>query len=445
MFKRLPDTLVLVFFLLAVMTALTWIVPGGAYQRAQIAGRSDVVVAGTYTAEAAKPQNFWDLLQAPFQGFVEASKIIGFVLIVGGAFSMLMSTGAVETSLKRLIALSSTFNAGKQWLLSLLVCIFSFCGFTFGMSEESLIFILFTLPMARNMGYDAFTGAFVPFVGAAIGAATAAYNPFSVGIAMELAGIPFPSGVLLRTILWGISTLAGIAFLLVYIRKNQIQSNDHHSNDATPPLTGNHVGVLCLFMAVLIIIPIGSSQWNWGVIEIGAVFLAMGIVAATVCKVNTEKMAAAFKAGAAEMITPALVIAFARGILVIVREGSILDSILFHLSSSLEGWPPALSICGMFIVQGCVNFFIPSGSGQAAVTMPLMAPLADLLHISRDNAVLAFQLAAGYFDLIIPTSGVTMGVLSISGISYRLWLKKIWPLMVILITISLVALVFRCI
>jgi uncharacterized ion transporter superfamily protein YfcC len=179
---------------------------------------------------------------------------------------------------------------------------------------------------------------------------------------------------------------------------------------------------------------------DWGVIQIGAVFFALGIVSAVIMRFSMERAVKSFTNGVSGMLTAALVIALSRSVLVVARDGQIIDTILNGLVSVLDGLPRVLCLEIMFVVQGIINFFIPSGSGQAAITMPIMAPLGDLLGITANQTVMAFQLAAGYFDLIIPTSGVTMGVLSIAGIPYKIWLRWMRNLMFIAVLIAFVGL-----
>ncbi len=450
MFKKIPDTLIIVFSILVVMTILTWVVPAGEYDRISAAGRNDVVVAGSYHEVESSPQNIWNLLQAPFKGFTEASKILAFVLLVGGAFALLMATGALDVGLKKLILIAGNKRSSRVMLLSLLIFLFSLCGFTFGMSEESLVFILFTIPMAYRMGYDSIVGVAIPFVSSGIGGAAAAYNPFSVGVAMDIAGLPFPSGVAERTILWLILTTLCIVFILRYafiIEKSPEKSVVFNLKTTFVAAANNNetfnlqrIIVILLFITTLVIIPFGAKDWDWGVTEIGAVFLLLGLLSAFIMRMKGSDIVHHFVEGAKGMMTAALVICISRSVLVVVRDGHIIDTILFNLASTIQGLPKEASISLMFVVQGVINFFIPSGSGQAAITMPIMAPLADLLDISRNSAVMAFQLAAGYFDLIIPTSGVTMGVLSVAKISYNIWLKWIWKFMVLMCLVAIIAL-----
>lgn len=445
MLKKIPDTLVIVFSILVLMALLTWIIPPGRFDRMASGDRTDIVVPGSYQATDAQPQGLWALMCAPFKGFSEAAHIIAFVLLVGGAFSVVMGTGAIDAGLARLIRLTASGGRARSLLLVLIMFLFSLCGFTFGMSEESLVFVLITIPLARNMGYDAIVGVAIPFVTSGVGGAAAAYNPFGVGVAMEIAGLPFPSGVGLRTLAWLMLTAISIAFIMVYARRVEkdpskslmagivsVVSGTFEAGHFTPA----RLIVVLLFMATLVIIPFGAAWWDWGVLEIGAAFLALGFVSGAVARMSPDAFVRFFSDGARGMIPAVLVICISRSVLIIAREGQVIDTILFHLSGSLQGLPKSLSVQLMFFVQGLINFFVPSGSGQAAITMPLMAPLADLIGLTRQSAVMAFQLAAGFFDLVIPTSFVTMGVLSVSGVPYNRWLKWIWKLVLLWIVFS---------
>lgn len=450
MIKKIPDAIVIVFSILVIMTILTWVIPAGSFDRIEKFDRKDIVVPGTYHSVEQTPQNGWDLLRAPFRGFMDAGKIIAFVLLVGGAFALVMATGAIDAGLMRLIRLTRNKRESKFLMLSLLMILFSLCGFTFGMSEESLVFVLFTIPMARTMGFDVITGVAIPFVTSGIGGAAAAYNPFSVGVALEISGLPFPTGEVERLVIWSILTAITIGFVLWYARRVEkdptksllygLPEPQGLKEVKDLPFTTTRLMVILIFLATLVIIPIGASSWDWDIIEVGAAFLGMGIISSLLMRTSANTLVKHFTDGASGMLTAAIVICISRSVLVVCRDGQIIDTILYHLSNSIAGLPKEISIQVMFIVQGIINFFIPSGSGQAAITMPVMAPLADLIGLSRESAVLAFQLAAGFFDLIIPTSGVTMGVLALAGIPFNIWLKWMWKLMLACVLVAMVAL-----
>lgn len=329
--------------------------------------------------------------------------------------------------------------------------IFSFAGGTFGMAEETLVFILITLPLARSLGYDAIVGAAIPFVGASMGFAGAAVNPFTVGIAQGIAELPLFSGWEYRWIVWAVYTLLGILFVMLYVRrlerdpKNSLLYGLPHFS--TPmeepeiiPFTNRRKMVVILFLLSLVILMYGANQLAWYIDDIAALFIALGLVSAIVGRLNLTESVQSFSKGARDMLAAAMIIGVSKSILVVAEDGMIIDTILFALSSVVEDMPPAVSVQVMFIVQGLLNIIVPSGSGQAAITMPVMTPLADIIGVSRQTAVLAFQMGDGLLNMVIPTSGVTMGILSIAKIPYNIWLKWMWKFIVVVTVVSMILL-----
>ena len=452
MLKKLPDTLIIVLSILLIFTALTWIIPAGNFER-EIVDERELVVPGSYERVEPNPQGFFDFLIAPIEGIISAAQIIAFVLIVGGAFSILNRTGAIDAGLKKIIEFSMKRPQYKKLMITLLIVLFSLAGATFGMSEEVLVFILITLPLSFSLGYDSITGVAIPFVGAGAGFAGAFTNPFTIGIAQGIAELPPFSGWEYRLIVWLIFTITVVLFILTYIKK--IEKDPRKSNvydiDQQRDLDELKISeeivfsnrkklVLFAFGVTLVLLVYGVNQWDWYINEIAGLFLGLGIFAAIVGKMSASNAADAFVDGAKDMIYASLVIALSRGILIIATEGRIIDTVLFYLSGWVDDYHKGVAVELMFFVQTFLNFFLPSGSGQAALTMPIMAPLSDLLQITRQTAVLAFQFGDGISNLVIPTSGVTMGVLGISKIPYQKWLAWIWPLMVILVLLAMILL-----
>lgn len=441
-----PDTLIIVSLVLILVTVLTWLLPSGEFQRTTINNR-EVLIPGSYQKTQPDPQSIDAILLAPVKGFVASSHIIAFVLIIGGAFAIITKTKAIEAGLQYVIGLSIRYPAYKKLIIPFLMILFSVAGATFGLSEEVLLFILITIPFAKALGYDAIVGVSIPFVAAGAGFAGAITNPFTLGIAQGIAELPPFSGWEYRLFVWFVLTLTVILYVVVYA--NRIESNQakvQPAEDAIDKhdfitLTWTRRMVIVLFVGGIVLLIIGSTQWGWYINEITGLFLAIGILAALICRISPNHAVAAFGEGARNMLTAALVIALAKGILIVAEQGKIIDTMLYHLANTVDGFHPVVSVELMFIVQNVLNLFVPSGSGQAALTMPIMAPLSDLLSISRQTAVLTFQLGDGIGNMIIPTSGVTMGVLSAANIPYMKWVKWIWPLIAILAVISMLLLI----
>ena len=449
--KRFPDVLTLLTVFMVLFTILTWIVPAGEFERQQFKNKQ-VVVAGTYHVVDQNAQGVMEFLTAPIKGFVAAADIIGFVFLVAGAFGIVAKTGAIEAFLEKVIAFGVERPQFKMMILPLLISLFSLGGATFGMSEEVLVFVMLTIPLAHALGYDTVVGVAIPFVGAGAGFAGAFINPFTVGIAQGIAELPPGSGFNYRLVCWTVFTLTAILFICRYaamIAKDPGKSLvidtpskwDHTQEQETLELTSRRIGVLLVLAGALALLVFGVQQWGWYIEEIAGLFVGMGLLSSLIGRLSAHDTVKAFTQGAADVVMAALIIGFSRGLLVIAEQGAIIDPILNSMAGLAQGLAPAASVIVMFIFQSFLNFFVPSGSGQAALTMPLMAPLSDLLHLERPVAVLAFQFGDGISNLVIPTSGVTMGLLELAGIPYDRWFKFCFPLVLILSAVACVLLV----
>ncbi len=451
---KIPNTYLLIFSLLVLIAILTWIIPGGQYERTQINGR-EVVVPGSFKFTENNPQGLFDLFIAPIKGFKEAALIIGFILFVGGSFNILASTGAIDSFIKRLLILHNSSRLMKVTFIPLLVLLFSFGGATFGMNEEIIPFVLIIVPISLALGYDSIVGVAIPLIGAHIGFASAYLNPFNVGIAQGIAELPLFSGLEYRVFCWLISTSIAILFITYYARKvnknplispvydidkERLQINDYKNINLNHQLSLRHKLVLLIFVLSLITLIIGVIKFKWFIEEISALFIIMGLLSGIAGKMKSEEIIKSFINGAKDLVGTAIIVALARATLVISRDGQIIDSILYGLTPLVESSSPIFSAQKMFIIQSIINFFVHSGSGQAALTMPIMAPLADLTGVSRQTAILAFQFGE-YTNIIIPTSAVTMGALTMAKVPWEKWAKWVFPLMIALFILGLVLLI----
>lgn len=451
MTRKFPDVLTLLTFFMLCFTILTWVVPAGQFQR-QTFQNKEVVVPGTYEQIAQNGQGVMEFLTAPCRGIIAASEIIAFVFLVAGAFGIVQRTGAIQAFLERVIAFGLANPGYKMLIIPLLMTLFSLGGATFGMAEEVLVFVMLTIPLAHALGYDTVVGVAIPFIGAGAGFAGAFINPFTVGIAQGIAELPPGSGFNYRLLCWVIFTAVAVGFVTWYSRRLEkdptrsvVYGLPNKWNAALEQekmeLTPTRKGVLLLLVGALALLVYGVQEWGWYIEEISGLFVGMGLLASVVGRLSAEETVKAFSHGASDVVLAALIIGFSRGLLVIAEDGAIIDTILNHLSSLADGLTPAVSVLVMFFFQSFLNFFVPSGSGQAALTMPLMAPLSDLLQVQRQVAVLAFQFGDGISNLIIPTSGVTMGLLEIASIPFDRWFKFCFPLVVILSAVACVLLV----
>lgn len=450
---RLPNTFVLLLSLLAVIALATWVVPGGRFETELVNGKT-LVVAGSFHPAPSHPQGLVAFLTAPIRGFVEAALIIGFVLIVGGAFAVLQKTEAIDAMIKAVARAHRRSAWVRAAVIPGFVTLFSLGGASFGMAEEAIPFVLIFIPLALALRLDTLTGVAIPFVGSQVGFATAFLNPFNVGVAQGIAGVPLFSGIGYRMACWAVATGLTIGFLMWWaarirrtpqlspsfaLDEERRRTLDLASFEAFAGMTGRQRAVLWLFAATLVAMIAGVVRWGWYVEEIAALFLVMAVAVGVVARLPADDIVAAFLHGARDLVGTALVIALAKATVILMREGQIIDTLLHALAPWVASHSPVFAAQKMFLIQSVINFFIHSGTGQAALTMPLMAPLADLVGITRQTAVLAFQFGE-LTTAIIPTSGITVGVLALAGVRYATWVRWMLPLQAIYLVMALVLL-----
>ena len=453
---RLPNTFVLLFAILALIALATWLVPGGQYDTHMVNGRALIDPASFHYIDST-PQGPVALMMAPIKGFVEAALIIGFVLIVGGAFAVLQKTEAVDAMIGSVVRAHAHSPFVRAALIPVFITLFSLGGATFGMSEEAIPFILIFVPLALALGYDSIVGVSIPFVGSQVGFAAAFINPFNVGIAQGISGVPLFSGIGYRLLVWFAATGVTIIFMLWYaarIKRHPALSPTFaldeekrrtlvHDKSAASAMTRTHGAVLSLFVATLAIMVFGVIRYQWFIEEIAALFLVMAMVIGIVGRLDADQFVAAFMQGAKDLVTTALVIALARGTMILARDAHIIDTMLHALTPLVQSSSPIFAAQKMFVIQTVINFFIHSGSGQAALTMPIMAPLADLVGVTRQTAILAFQLGE-LTTPMIPTSGITVGVLALARIPWITWARWMVPLQLLYLALALLLLIPPC-
>lgn len=516
--KKIPGTFTIVCYIILVAAILTWIIPGGEYlrQTQTVNGVSkEVVVDNSFHYVEPAPQTF-SVLFALFKGFVDKADIIVFVLIVGGAFWILNSTQAIDKGVQAFVAFTRRCRQKKWlrktdidlWVLAVISIMFSLFGAVFGMSEETIAFIVVFVPMAISMGYDSITGVCISYLAAHVGFAGAMLNPFTIGIAQGIADIPLFSGIGYRIFCWAVLTAIALVFILWYARR--IKKNPEASpvykidaywrkraaeepesgaeNSRIPrglyivfavlcmaqlyfaflhPTTnieiGNQSVRLCLlpvltglfivwgsfscrksvaafnmqllFFTVFYLV-VGVLGYQWYIMEISALFLAMGLSAGLAAGKGLDKVMGLFLEGVKDILVPAMVIGLASGIIFILQEGKVIDTMLHSVASAMSKMGETASVGIMYAFQTLLNVVMPSGSAKAALTMPIMSQFADLLHISRQTTVLAFQFGDGFTNMITPTSGILLGVLGVAKIPYAVWFRWVWKFILFLIFVG---------
>ncbi len=436
------------------VAALTWVLPSGQYDTVEKDGRN-YTVAGSYHAVASNPQGL-SVLMAPAKGFSKCADIIVFIFITGAIFTILERTGTVNAVIMGTSYLFSRRESLKKWFIPASMLLFSLGGSVFGMEEETLIFIPLFIPLALSLGYDSVVGVSIPFLGAWVGFCAAFMNPFTVGISQGIAQLPLYSGLGYRVAVWAVCTAVVIGFVMWYgekIRKNPAQSLTYQADqkrrqtlDLTaarqkPSFEKKHLFISVLFALGMILLVIGVACWEWYIYEISALFLGVGLICALVGRLRINQTTDAIIDGARSMVSVAVMLALARGIVVIADDGHILATVLHAVVSAIGHLHPLGAVEGMFWAHSFLNFFIASGSGQAVLTMPVMIPLSDLMHISPQLAILAYQFGEGWTNAIIPTAPVTMAALGMAGIPWLTWAKWNIKLQLILAVLSMLLLI----
>ncbi len=529
--RKVPHTFVIVFAIIVIAAVLTWIIPPGKYVTEQVGDETVMTFhyleelndggpstgSGTSTFNA-EPQT-WQVFSAFYKGFVKQGNIIVFILIIGGAFWIMNKSKAIDMGIMSFLKFTKRLERWKLMrkigvnnvVIILIMLLFSLFGSVFGMSEETIAFALIIIPLAVSMGYDSIVGLCMVYVAAHIGFSGAMLNPFTIGIAQGIAGIPLFTGIGYRAGCWAILTVVGIVFVLWYankVKKNP-QSSIMYEDDAywrksaevkeeeleryTPrkawwvfafltavlivfsvlyPMTtlkiGNnettlpllpigtgifvllsvltlrktvHYFVLTLLFATVYFLVVGVLGYEWYIMEIASLFLVLGITSGLSVDKSASDIAKLFLEGMGDILSAAVIVGLAGGIVIILQDGGIIDTILYGLSKSMGNMGKIASAEIMYAIQTLINIVIPSGSAKAAITMPIMAPFSDLIGISRQATVVAFQFGDGFTNMITPTSGVLMAALGVARIPWEKWVRFIWKFILVLVIIGALLLI----
>jgi len=520
-FRKIPHTYVIVFSIVVLCAVLTWIIPGGAFDRETVSVNGidrSVVIPGSFHYTDKNPQT-WQVFSALFDGFVDKADIIIFILIIGGAFWIMNESKAIDVAIGSVLRFTGKMGnrglikkIGVDNLIFLLIMImFSFFGAVFGMSEETIAFTIIFVPLAVSMGYDSIVGVSLCFVAAALGFAGAFLNPFTIGIAQGLSDLPLFSGLEYRLFMWVIISAVGFAYILRYARRikkdptrspvredddywrklhstTQVKIDYHTPASAwvtyimliavmvvfsvfrpltalsfgegelnlpvIPILTGLfavtgwitlrksvHFFVIDLLLFTILFLITGVMGYGWYIMEIATLFFAMGLATGIAMSYGANKITKLFLDGVKDIQSAALIVGLAGGIIIILQNGNIIDTLLYKLSESISGTGKMASVSMMYVVQNLINLVMPSGSAKAALTMPMMSQFSDLIGISRQATVVAFQLGDGFTNMITPTSGVLLGVLSVAKIPYEKWFRWVLPFILILLVLGFLLLI----
>jgi uncharacterized ion transporter superfamily protein YfcC len=457
---RFPSAFTILFGLIVLVAVLTWIIPAGQYQRvpSEILGK-DVPLAGSYAPTDANPQGVFDVILAPIAGFYDpvaytanAIDVSLFVLIIGGFIGVVTTSGAIDAGIARAMV---RLKGRESWMIPFLMALFALGGTTYGMAEETLAFYVLLIPVMIAAKFDALTAVAVILLGAGVGVLGSTINAFSTVIASDAAGVNFADGLVLRLIILGLCWVVTVAFVMRYaarVRADPSKSlvydkkatNEAHFLKETATeaaiFTGLHKVVLILFALTFAVMIWGVSVGGWWMAEMSGLFLAAAIIIGVVARLGEVKLVESFVNGARDLLGVALIIGLARGIVVVMDAGHITDTILHSAEVTVADLPRTAFILVVYWIEVGLSFFVPSTSGLAVLSMPILAPVADFAGVKRELVVTAFATASGMVNLITPTSAVVMGGLAIGRVPYERWLRFVWPLLVVLTLIIMAAL-----
>jgi uncharacterized ion transporter superfamily protein YfcC len=446
---KVPHTYVLLFSLTIIAALATWVIPAGQYDQKVEHGRSLVDPASFHRVDA-NPAGILDIILAFPRALVEVADIVFYIFIIGGAFGVLNRTGLIQSGIHSLVRRVG----GRQGLIvPVLALVFAVGGGTIGIAEETLVFLPALLLLARSLGYDSLVGGGIALVGANAGFAAAFMNPFTVGVAQGIVGLPLFSGMGFRLVLWTIMTAVTIVFLTRYaarvrakpgislMRELDLRREPAAATEAAERFTKKHFAVLMVTAIALIALVIGAIRWDWGLLQLSGLFFGLAVVAGPIGGLSLDDTARSFIQGAQDMTYAGLVVGLARGSLVVLRDAHVIDTMTQAMAAVVRTWPSSISVVGIYLMQNLLHFIVPSGSGQAAVSMPILAPLGDLVGITRQTNVLAYQLGNGLTNVFIPTQGYFMAALGILKIPWEKWVRWLLPLLLIWLAVGMAAVV----
>ncbi len=450
---RMPTAYTILFLLLILVAAATWLIPAGAYDYVD-----GVPVAGSYHLIQGNPQGVGAVMKAAFSGFFDAVDVCVFILMVGGFLGVVMKTGAVDAGVANTIRM---LGGREKWLIPLLMVLFGLGGTTYGMWEETMAFYPLLLPVFLAAGYDAVVGISVILLGAGAGVISSTVNPFATGIAAGFAGVSLGDGILLRVIQWVIFEGAAIWFVMAYaakVKKNPSRSvvgvgagKIQVSMDETVPFTPRRKAIMAVFTLVFLVmiyavIPFDEMglplpALGWWFPELSALFLAGGILVGLMDRMREAEIAETFVAGCTDLLGVAFIIGISRGITVLMNDGGITDTVLHWGEQVLAGTGPVAFVLLVYLLYLPLTILIPSSSGLATLSIPIIAPLGQFAGVGGSLVVTAFQSASGLVNLITPTAAVVMGALALGHVPYDRWVRYVWKLILYFTLLTVVLLV----
>lgn len=446
---KVPHIFVILFLMIALASLVSYIIPAGQFERVANESGAEIIQPGTFEYIEASPVTFFEFMFAIPDGFIQTAEIIFGIIMIGGMFAVIERTGVISLAVNKL---ASKFSDKGLWIIPTLMIPFAlFTTFT-GQVEMSLIYLPAILPLVLKLGFDRITATAIVLVATISGFTLALAVPANLGVAQEIAELPLYSGMWYRIVLLAIVLTVGMAYVWRYARK--VQKNpelsivfDENDDDLEiKELSAGKATKRQMWTAVTLLVGFGVLlfgllNYGWYFRELTGLYALIGIAAGLVAGLSSSEIADAFNEGFKKILLGAIVVGIARGIAVVLDAGDIMDTIIYALGEFVGIMPDSLTAVFMLIVQAALNFLIPSGSGQAMVTMPIMSGLSDISGVTRQTAVLAFLMGDGFTNIFYPTSGYFMATLAVGGVRWEKWLKFIFPLLIVWYLIAAAALV----
>ncbi len=449
---HMPTAYTILFLLLFLVAAATWVIPAGEYQRQ---GEDEVPVAGTYARVEQQPQGVGDVIQASFHGFYDAVDVALFILMVGGFLGVVMKTGAIDAGVSNVIRI---LGGREILLIPVMMVLFSLGGTSFGMWEETMAFYPLLIPVFVAAGYDPLVGIAVVLLGSGAGVLASTVNPFATGIASGFAGVSLGDGLMVRLVMLAVFDAAAIWYVMHYAAK--VRSHPERSlvagfsrkfeskkGGGVPDLNGKRKLTLLLFAGVFLVmvyavipfdeIGLPLPALHWWFPELSGLFLGGAVVIGLVYGLKEQELVDSFVSGAADLVGVAFIIGISRGITVLMDGGKITDTVLYWGEHALEGAGSVGFILLVYLIYLPLSILIPSSSGLATLSVPIMAPLGQFAGIGGELIVTAFQSASGLVNIVTPTAAVVMGGLALGDVPYDRWVKFVWKLILIFFLLTI--------
>lgn len=437
-----PHVYFMLFMIILFFSLLTYVIPAGEYTRVEGPGGRMMVDPTSFHYVEANPTSFFDFFKVIHDGFVSSASVIALVFIIGGSVGVLRKTGVLESFVG---ALAQKIKNKGIIIIPILMIIFGLMGSFIGLIDLMMIFTPIILPLCLSLGFDRMTAIAITACGFAGGMSAGMANPFTIGVAQQIAGLPLYSGFGFRTLCFIVFMAVGIIFVMRYaaiVRKDPTRSLVYDSNEPkvdtnimveTTKLSKEQIAGGIVYLSIFIFMIIGVFLWGWGgnFNELSALFIAMAVFSGIVARMSPNQIVEGFLEGLHAMLVGAFVVGISKAITVVMQDGHIMDTIIYALAGVLTELPNEATAMGMVLVQSMINFVVPSGSGQALLTMPILTPIADITGITRQTAVLALQFGDGLSNIFYPTVGYFMATLAMIRVPYQKWIKFFLPLFII--------------